>query len=360
MTKRLGLFLLLTLLLSMTMGCGLSGIGGKTQPEDEAPSGEEAAAPTSEAPSGEAPSGEEAAEAPGGEADVEEEEDMSLSSLTGGLQGLDSYRSHFSMAFEGTSDGEAESWVYEVDMETVRDPFAQRIRIQGEAAGDGLESVQVGDMQYVVLGDGQCISSSAAEDDATDMEVFEPDDVVGGLDNARRVRPDERVNGVLCQHYEFDESNVSWGAFTRATGEMWVAAEGGYVVKYTLEADGQDPLTGGDEGHLEWVYEVRDVNQPITIEAPAGCDVEQSDFPVMADAADMTMMGGMVMYTSGSSFEDVLAFYKEQMPAEGWSDTGDSFVSSDTAMLGYTKEGRTANITLTTEDGVVSVLIMSE
>ena len=68
MKNRLGLFLLLTLMLGLTLGCGLSGIGGKTQPEGEAPSGEEAAAPPSEAPSGE-----EAAEAPAGEAEVEEE-----------------------------------------------------------------------------------------------------------------------------------------------------------------------------------------------------------------------------------------------------------------------------------------------
>ena len=352
--KRFGLYLLLILLLSLTLGCGLSGIGGKTQPEGEVPSGEEAAAPTSEAPGGEVEVEEEEED----EEDVEE--DVRLSSLTGGLQDLDSYRSHFSMAFEGTTDGETQNWVYEMDVETVRDPFAQRIRIHGEAVGEGLESVQVGDRRYVVLGDGQCISSSAEEGDAPDMEVFEPDDVIGGLEKARRVRPDEQVNGVLCQHYVFDETNVAWGAFTRAEGEMWVAVEGGYVAKYTLEADGKDPLTGGDEGHLEWVYEVRDVNQSFTIETPAGCDVEQSDLPTMPDAAELTTMGGMVMYTSASSFDDVVAFYQEQMPAGGWSDTGDSFVSSNTAMLGYTKEGRTVNITLTAEDGDVSVLIMSE
>ena len=134
------------------------------------------------------------------------------------MQGLDSYRSHFTMAFEGTTDGEAENWVYEMDMETVRDPFAQRIVIQGGFAAEGFESVQVGDRQYVVLGEGQCVSSSVDEGDTTDMEIFEPDDGMGGLEKARRVRPDERVNGSLCQHFVFDETNVTWGAFTQAKG----------------------------------------------------------------------------------------------------------------------------------------------
>jgi hypothetical protein len=355
--RRLGLFLSLALLLALTLGCGLSGLrgGGEEPPPAEAPAGgEEAASPT------EAPPGEEASEPPGGGAETEEEEEISLSSVTGGLQGLDSYRSHLKMAFEGTADGEAESGVYEMDVETVRDPFAQRIVIQGGFVGDGFESVQIGDRRYVVFGEGQCISSSTDEGDAMDAEVFEPDDVIGGLENARRVRPDERVNGIPCRHYAFDETNVAWGAFTHAEGEMWVAVDGEYVVKYTLQADGENPITGDDAGHVEWEYEIRDVNEPVTIEPPAGCDATEGEFPIMPDATDLTTMGGMVTYTSASSFDDVQAFYEEQMTADGWSDSGDSFTSPGSAMLNYAKEGRTAMITLTSEDGAVSVLIMSE
>ncbi len=358
MSRRLRLFLSLTLLLGLTLGCGLGGGGKETPPPAEAPSGgEEASAPT------EAPSGEETSEAPGGgvetEEEKEEEEELSLSSVTSGLQALDSYRSHFKMTFDGTTGGDAGQWVFEMDIEYVREPFAQHIVIRGGDTGEALESTQIGDQQYVVFGEGQCISSSADEGDAMDAEIFEPDDVIGGLENARRVRPDERVNGILCRHYTFDETGVAWAGFAHAEGEVWVAVEGDYVVKYTMQADGKNPTTG-DEGHIEWEYEVRDVNKPIAIEPPPGCEAAESEFPIMPDATDMTTMGGMVMYTSASSFDDVLAFYQEQMPANGWSDTGDVSVASDTAMLSYTKDGRTATITLTSEDGKASVFIMSE
>ena len=105
---------------------------------------------------------------------------------------------------------------------------------------------------------------------------------------------------------------------------------------------------------------MRDVNQPITIEPPPGCEAAKSEFPMLPDATGVTTMGGMVMYESASSFDDVLAFYQEQMPADGWSDTGDSFISEGTAMLSYTKDGRTATVTLTEGDGTVSVMIMGE
>jgi len=354
MTKRPGLFLILVLSLSLTLGCGVCGlIGGEEEavlPAETPSGGEEAPAPT-EAPAG-----------GGTEAEGEEEseaEELSLSSVTSGLQNLDSYRSHLEMAFEGTTGGEAAQWSVEMDTEYVREPFAQRLVVKGSVAEEGFESVQIGDRQYVVFGEGQCISSSADAGDAIDTEFFSTEDIIGGLDNAHRVQPDERVNGILCRHYTFDETSVAWAALARAEGEVWVAVDGDYVVKYVMQADGKNPATE-DEGRIEWVYEVRGVNEPITIEPPPGCEAEESEFPIMPDATNVNRMGGIVMYESSSSFDEVLAFYQEQMLAEGWEDMGDAFISSGTAMLSYTKDGGTVAITLTEQEGTVSVMIMGE
>ncbi len=345
MRKLLRSLVPLTLLLGLTLACGLSGGGEEAPPPTEAPSGGEEAPPPTEAPSG--------------GVGTEEEEEISLSSITSGLQSLDSYRSHFEMTFDGATGGEAEHWVYEMDAEYVREPFAQRLVMRIPDAEEGFEIVYIGDRQYIVFEEDQCISSSAEEGEAVDMEIFEPEDIIGGLENAHRVRPDERVNGILCRHYTFDEGSILWAGFAHAGGEVWAAVDGDYVVRYTLEADGKDPTTG-DEGHIEWKYEIRDVNAPITIEPPPGCEAEESEFPIMPDATDVATMGGMTTYTSASSFDDVLAFYQEQMPANGWSDTGDSFTNPGNAMLSYAREGRTVTIMLTSQDGAVSVAIMSE
>jgi hypothetical protein len=344
-TRRLGLFLLLALLLGLTLGCGVCGLTGGEVEQATPPAEEIEPAETIE----------EAEE-------TETEEEISVSSVTSGLEGLDSYRSHLSMVFQSAEGDEEGQWTIEMDIEYVRDPFAQRIVVQGggiSGVGEGgLESIQIGDQQYAVFGD-QCISSSASEDDAIDMEIFELDDVMGGLEHARRVQPDETINGILCRHYTFDETAIFWTPLTHAEGEAWIAVDGDYVVKYTMEADGKDP-SSQQQGHVEWEYEVRDVNAPITIEPPAGCAVTESEFPIMPDAANVSTFGGMVSYESSSSLDDVLAFYQEQMPAEGWSDAGDSFISSDTAMLSFTKDDRSATVTLTDADGTVSVIIMSE
>jgi hypothetical protein len=192
-----------------------------------------------------------------------------------------------------------------------------------------------------------------------DMEIFEPDDVMGGLEHARRVRPDETVNGILCRHYVFDETSITWTALAHAEGEVWIAVDGDYVVKYTVEAEGLNPASQ-EEGHVEWEYQVRDVNASIIIEPPAGCEAAESEFPTMPDATNVRTFGNTVSYESSSSLDDVLAFYQEQMPAEGWSDTGNSFISESSAMLSFTKDGRAATVTLTDAGGTVSVIIMSE
>ena len=105
-------------------------------------------------------------------------------------------------------------------MEHVRDPFAQRILVRGGVMGlgEGFESVRIEDQNYVVFGEGQCISSSADEGDGMDMELFELEDTIGGLDSAHRVWPDETVNGILCRRYVFDEQALEWAVFDRAEG----------------------------------------------------------------------------------------------------------------------------------------------
>jgi hypothetical protein len=359
------MFLVLTLLLGLTLGCGL--IRGKEEtpppPAEEAPAaGEEAPSPT-EAPSveeaepEEVESEEESEEAESGEEEVEE---IDVSSITGGLGDLDSYRSHFEMSFQDTSSDEAEVWTLVMDTEYIRDPFAQRVVIGGSDAEGGLESVRIGDQQYFVFGEeDECMSSSVGEGEPMETELFEPDDFFGELGKARRVRPDEEVNGILCRHYTFDETFFTWDDISSAEGEMWVAVDGDYVVKHVLEAEGKNPTTG-EEGHIEWLYEVNDINGSFSIEPPADCEAAESEFPVMVDAIDLSTLAGMVTYNSPSSFDDVLAFYQEEMVAWGWSEGEGSFVSEGTAMLSYTKDGDTVTVMLTGEEGTVSVVIMGE
>lgn len=358
--KPLAFFLVLVLALVACTGGGAS----PTAPSTTAPSQPEA---TTGAPPAEAiqPS------PPEVELTPTEEETFQAEKVTEGLATLKSYRATFTMAFEGTEDDKPVQWTFEMKMEATKDPIASRLSYMGSGTEDasklsGFEIVQVGDMQYIKFGEGvgNCIASSAGEQTSEVGELFRPDDILGGLSNARRAGPDQTINGVRARHYTFDEKGlVGLTGLTRAQGEVWVAVDGNYVVKYTLTAEGRDVLFGkpNTEGKLTWTYEVTDINQAIEITPPADCQGPAEDIPLMADATEKSTVGSMIMYKTASSFKEVVDFYQTEMPKNGWKASGEEpFVTEQMATLTYEKEGRKASITIMVEDNQVSVMISVE
>jgi hypothetical protein len=292
--------------------------------------------------------------------------------VTEGLAALDSYRATFRMNFEGSDDGTPTQWTFEMRMERTTDPEASRVAYLGSGDEDmgqlsGFEMVQVGDMQYVKFGEGSgnCITTPRDEDSGNVDELFDLDDVMGGLSNARRSGPDQTINGVRARHYTFDEGGLfgSTLGMTNAHGDVWVANDGDWVVKYELSAEGKDTLFGKaeSEGKLTWTYEVTEVNARFEIAAPADCESAASDVPVMPDATEKSSMGSLITYKSASTFQEVLDFYQDEMPANGWEPSaGEPLLTGELAMLAYEKEGQKASITITVDSGQVSVMISVE
>jgi hypothetical protein len=84
-----------------------------------------------------------------------------------------------------------------------------------------------------------------------------------------RVQPDETVNGILCAHYSYDVQQVpSEYGTVDARGQIWVAVEGGYVVRYTLQAEGTFEQYFDGPGTLRLMYDTHDVGADIQIHAP--------------------------------------------------------------------------------------------
>lgn len=65
-----------------------------------------------------------------------------------------------------------------------------------------------------------------------------------------------------------------------------------------------------------------------------------------------------VTYNTEVDFETVLSFYQEEMPLNGW-EPGDAEVQTNsTALLQYTKDGRTAAVALSTDPSDGSTLVV--
>jgi hypothetical protein len=304
-----------------------------------------------------------------------EPEGLELSSVTAGLGELNSYKAAFTMTFEGKENGQPKSSTLAFTEEFVKDPPAKRTVITGLGAmfgGDtgtptpeqssGIESIEVGGKQYSKMGD--ICSQITAESGPQANTMMDPNSIIGGVRGAQRVG-NETINGVPTVHYKLDVSSLQTLGYLNGNGDVWVAEPGNYVVKYTYQATGSDKLLGGSsdsEGTIKWDYEVSDVNQPITIQAPENCGGAAEDIPMMTDAQDQAAFGGMSTYSTPSKFEDVMAFYEKEMKANGWTEAEGGMSAEGVSMKSYTKDGRTVQVMITADSSgdKTSVMITEE
>jgi hypothetical protein len=131
----------------------------------------------------------------------------------------------------------------------------------------------------------------------------------------------ETINQIPVVHYRFDQDALPLtDPKPSVTGDLWLAEQGGYVVKYTLTAAMPANITGkGMETTQTWSYELSQVNTVDSIALPPGCMPVPVDIPVMADAKNISRISGWMEYETASSAAQVVDFYYQNLPSLGWT-----------------------------------------
>jgi len=300
---------------------------------------------------------------------------------------LDSYRRRTTMRFR-EEDG---SWGPEAKVETewVRDPPASRTIMYDESGGVSLEIITMGDTTYTRFGDtwvktkSQEMVPGEAAGAEWDWDMLLQDmrkAVQGGM----TLVGEDVVNGVRCRHYAVDtrisipypvpgdaSEEVLQMLPTEVTsterGDAWVADQDGLrqiVVRWETQGEMSFRSASGERTMaMQNRTDVYDINVPITIEAPLveGINVVEAEYPIMADAQVNVQTSGMTSYTTASSPEEVVEFYKTAMTAAGWIE-GESIELADLTMIEFTKEGQSLSVRImAAEEGPGSqVTVMSQ
>ncbi len=181
----------------------------------------------------------------------------------------------------------------------------------------------------------------------------------------------EDLDGVDTSYYRWTpaaEELEGMGLGTEEEGEvievvieLWIATDLNYPARALMTISGTDAQ--GREGKATIQIDAFDVNTDITIELPEGAEAAPSlpDVPTMPDATNIMPMGGMVIYETASSVEEVVDFYRQEMPAQGWTEDEESaFVTEDMAALSFAKDSQQASILVSVEEGQTQVMIMTE
>ncbi len=255
--------LALGLVLSLT-ACGPK----KEQPPAELPQEETVTTPTEE-PAPETPTPETPpTTAPITEAPPEE----IFAGSSAALQGLKSYRYLSLFKFETEEEAKITAGSIEIEGEYVP-PDREHVTWTDLSTGEKFEVTRIGDEAWMKEDDEWTeVPVQVAESMMQMVSIFSPAHSWGtlyeGLPDASNLVDKEVVNDISCFHYA--SSYNQWGAtfseeITEAKGDIWIAEEG-FPVKYLFQASGTD--SEGNSGSVEWSMELKDVNQPISIEPP--------------------------------------------------------------------------------------------
>lgn len=295
-----------------------------------------------------------------------------LQDMNTNLEGLDSYRMEVSLSFAGTAEAGAKNGAMRIQTAQVVEPPASEVVVtlegdlpdEMEGAGT-LRFVEIGEQSYTVLPGFGCVAGTADELAGTTDEfgdVIETEDVLGEIGDAEYLG-EETVDGVATFHYRFDESNVEQEeGLEEMEGHVYISQELGYVVRMVVDGTGEVDLfdTGEMQNsnvHLE--YNVTGVNAAIVIEPPEECASTGSEFPILEGATDLASMAGFTSYKVRLPLADVVAFYDTEMAALGYQADEEQIIFEETAILGYSQDGRNVSVTVTEDAGVVSVVITS-
>ncbi len=335
--------------------------------------------------------------ATGGEGEVAPVE---VTSINSALEKLDSYQSELTIGYDGTKgDGSPTSGGITMLQEAIKEPPAAHLRMEfnGDAAADmggtgAFEMYSVEGTTYMQDPDsGEWMSFSADSGMDFGSMMFTADDFVDLPENAHRDLLPKTVNGISTWHYTFTEKDIPPDPsmdITSAKGEVWIAKDGGYPVKLILEIDGQTK-TGSEDanffsnGKMTINYELKSVNEKFTITVPeeaknagsmfggdtgstggdtGGDTAPNVDIPMPDDAKVDFSMAGMTSFTTASSVQDMIDFYKKEFGAMGWAnDESGNFIDVSGGMMEFTKDGNSIQVIIdgSSGDGTVSVTVMS-
>ena len=237
-----------------------------------------------------------------------------------GLSNLVSYHVSFQQDITGTLDGKPYERYTHLDLTRLNgsDPYVFTNDVNGSDIQGFHLRLMASDVAYYrwMQSNPECQGSISAPSNG---EVIEPASLLLPILNATRVGA-ETINQVPSIHFQFDQDDLPITKDTSpVSGDVWIAEQGGYVVRYTLISSGPDKLTGeGLEVAQKWTYELDQVNTLQGIDLPSGCLPVPADLPVPEDAQNVEQISGRMSYATAFDRRKLLDLYYRELPALDW------------------------------------------
>lgn len=289
-----------------------------------------------------------------------------------GLEQFDSYRVSVLLEFTGargesTGDAttdETQDVLLEVNKNSQAWRQVTKIKAQGGIQADAEnESFYINDVTYT-----KTLGNWIAQDGLLGRSQFSNPGLYAPLpDTAACNAQPEEVNGVSairCSFTEADNVAKSLEGAESIQGDVWIAAEGNYVVRYQLKAQNLQ-LKGLFSGFTEFEtynidYELLDTNN-VAVELPAEAQGTQpipnpitpgqTSGIAAPDSAQIFVDSPYGMnYFSSADLQTLVDFHRQNLPPAGWQEN---------SAEGYVDDGY-ALLIFENEEGVLRVFIQQD
>jgi hypothetical protein len=164
---------------------------------------------------------------------------------------------------------------------------------------------------------------------------------------------EETLNSVVTQKYALNSDSIGRKDI-QAAGSIWVAKDGGYLVKYHLVLTGGKALFGIDADGTHTIdYELTEINDKSPVEYPGDCRPVLADIPATDDAEGLERQPGALWFTSPSAPDTILSFYMNFFTGAGWTADADLTQPGGEidVLFSQATTGRSAALTLTPAGG---------
>jgi hypothetical protein len=285
------------------------------------------------------------------------------------LQQLNSYRSQLKLRSASQTQGEQEIVTHLVVLEEqIRAEDAAHNRIRGDGVGGAdngtIAFYRFNDraFSYIPDQDNACMLFGSQANEAVFSGALVPHEIFKSFIIEKLVTLDDEANGIPAQRYSVKTVELTLGAVTEAAGEVWIAQQGQFVVRFNGEASGSFALSGQiSDGNLSWEYDLSEPDTLAEIELPSACQEQQAaaEFPIPDNATNRTIFNGFISFESPDSALNVARFYRERLPQDGWQITAqESF--DDFYQISAEKGGRSMQISITGVGGGAAVVVVEE
>ncbi len=254
------------------------------------------------------------------------------------------YSDSFEMRFEGSAP-----WVYQLKTRNANGLREISLHMEGLPTKDN-----PGDIRLVTDGsttwmngkgtDNNCIQFP--NNQGMDPTFIVPETLFSIQMNESQLGApaEEEISGRKSLHYS--ANGLSQSGWTEIGIDAWKDALTGNLMRFNMQASGEDPFFGTGAGKVTASYEVVESVEG-KIQQVKGCKIP---VPLPSKVEAFVRLPEMASFESPTKPAKIVSFYQGALPKESWSEVDPPSKEGNTTILSYSKDGQEVEIQVTPRD----------